>query len=172
MSRKLTGEERAIWDEVRRSIKPLDKRPPEKTESPPSAKRNLSAPTVAEPSAPARPRARKAPASIGRLEERTRRGLARGLAEVEARIDLHGMRQERAFSALMGFLRRAQIRGERLVLVITGKGLEGREGRGVLRQVVPEWLARSDLRELVVGFEDAARRSDTRRGRNSSRSAD
>jgi DNA-nicking Smr family endonuclease len=28
----------------------------------------------------------------------------------------------------------------------------------VLRRMVPEWLARPDLRDLVVGFEEAGRR--------------
>ena len=69
-------------------------------------------------SAPPRPGA-----ALAQLEDRTLRRLARGLSDVDARIDLHGMRQERAFSALVSFLRRAQARGARLVLVITGKGL-------------------------------------------------
>ena len=68
------------------------------------------------------------------------------------------MRQERAFAVLVSFLRHAQARGARIVLVITGKGREGEEGRGVLRQAVPGWLARPDLRDLVVGFEEAGRR--------------
>ena len=47
-----------------------------------------------------------------------------------------------------------------MVLVITGKGKpadEGRSGeRGVLRRMVPHWLAAPDLRTIVVGFEEAA----------------
>jgi DNA-nicking Smr family endonuclease len=82
---------------------------------------------------------------------------------VDGRIDLHGMRQDRAFSALLGFLRQSQARGFRTVLVITGKGKESLDfpagkGRGVLRQSVPAWLARPDLRDLVLGFEEAGRR--------------
>jgi DNA-nicking Smr family endonuclease len=95
---------------------------------------------------------------LARLEERTRRRLARGLAEVDARIDLHGMRQERAFTALMSFLKHAQLRGHRLVLVITGRGRASEDGRGVLRHAVPAWLARPEFRDLVMGFEEAGRR--------------
>jgi DNA-nicking Smr family endonuclease len=68
------------------------------------------------------------------------------------------MRQERAFHALGSFLRKAQSRGDRLVLVVTGKGRAGEAGRGVLRESVPAWLARPDLRQLVVGWEEAGRR--------------
>ena len=68
------------------------------------------------------------------------------------------MRQDRADAALTAFLRSAQARGNRIVLVVTGKGNADRDGRGVLRQVVPGWLARPDLREFVVGFQEAGRR--------------
>jgi DNA-nicking Smr family endonuclease len=97
-------------------------------------------------------------APLAPLEPRTRRRLARRLAEVDARLDLHGMRQERAYAALATFLRQAQLRGARIVLVVTGKGGADGEGRGVLRQVVPGWLSRPDFRPLVVGFEEAERR--------------
>ena len=68
------------------------------------------------------------------------------------------MRQERAFSALSAFLRSQQASGARIVLVVTGKGREGSEGRGVLRESVPHWLAGGKLRPFVVGFEEAHRR--------------
>ncbi len=92
------------------------------------------------------------------LEERARRRLGRGLTDVDARLDLHGMRQERAFVALIAFLRRSQARHQKLVLVITGKGREGEDGRGILRHSVPAWLARPEFRDLIIGFEEAGRR--------------
>jgi DNA-nicking Smr family endonuclease len=92
------------------------------------------------------------------LPDRTRRRLARGLVDVDARIDLHGMRQERAFAALLAFLQRSRARRHGLVLVITGKGRSGDDERGVLWRLVPAWLARPDFRELIVGFEEASRR--------------
>jgi DNA-nicking Smr family endonuclease len=95
---------------------------------------------------------------LAALEERTRRRLKRGLAEVDSRLDLHGVSQERAFALLSAHFRHAQLRGERIVLVITGRGRAGEEGRGVLRRVVPAWLERPEFRSLVVGFEEAGRR--------------
>ncbi|HEX2255090.1 MAG TPA: Smr/MutS family protein, partial [Afifellaceae bacterium] len=82
----------------------------------------------------------------------------RGAAEPEARLDLHGMRQASAFHALVAFLRQAQARGDRTVLVITGKGRAADEESGVLRRAVPMWLAEPQFRQLVVGYESAAQR--------------
>ena len=107
----------------------------------------------------AKPPAQRAAPALSPLEQRKLRRLGRGLADVEARIDLHGMRQERAFAKLIAFLRERQAHDARLVLVITGKGLDGGgDGRGVLKQAVPMWLGRPEFRDLVVGFSEAGRR--------------
>jgi DNA-nicking Smr family endonuclease len=77
------------------------------------------------------------------------------------------MRQDEAHSALRGFLSGSQARGLRWVLVITGKGRVLRdemwhdaalfgEERGVLKRLVPRWLAEADLRQLVVSYTTAA----------------
>jgi len=79
--------------------------------------------------------------------------VARGKEVIDARIDLHGLTQAQAHSALLQFLRNAQARDARLLLVITGKG-RGSEP-GVLRRQVPQWLGLPEFRPLVVGFEDA-----------------
>jgi DNA-nicking Smr family endonuclease len=68
------------------------------------------------------------------------------------------MRQSSAFHALAAFLRDAQARGARTVLIITGKGRNIDQDRGILRQSLPRWLAEPRFRDLVVGFEPAARR--------------
>jgi DNA-nicking Smr family endonuclease len=94
------------------------------------------------------------------LERKTRLALGRGTQRVEGVIDLHGMRQDEAHGALIGFLHASQARGRSVVLVVTGKGAQGQGGafeeRGVLRRVVPHWLRLADLRALVLGFEEAA----------------
>ena len=161
MIRRLTSEERELWEQLRRSVRPLrpeppppSQPPPEKAEAEVTAARTRKA--VQSPASP--PAVPPAAPQLAGLEPRTRRRLARGLTQVDARIDLHGMRQERAFNALISFLRHAQLRGSKLVLVITGKGREGHDSRGLLRHVVPAWLSRPDFRDLVVGFEEAGRR--------------
>ncbi len=161
MIRRLTVEERELWEKLRRSVRPLRPKPKPLLSRPQTADLQAAPPRAAgEPSKSlaARPPVKPAAPPLVRLEERTRRRLARGLTEIDGRIDLHGMRQERAYSALIGFLRHSQLRGSKLVLVITGKGRESDGGRGVLRHAVPAWLARPDFRDLVVGFEEAGRR--------------
>ena len=158
MTRGLTRDERQLWETLRRTVRALRPAPepalvPEQT---PQAATDKGPARPAPASSPA-PKPRAAP-PLAPLDERMRRRLARGVLEADARIDLHGMHQDRAFTALMSFLRRSQARGARLVLVITGKGRAPLEGVGVLRQSVPAWLARPEFRDLVAGFEEAGRR--------------
>ena len=83
--------------------------------------------------------------------------LSRGTKDIDARLDLHGMTQDRAHRTLFAFLQRASSNGLTFVLVITGKGrVTGAESeRGVLRRQVPQWLSLPEYRSLVVGFEEA-----------------
>lgn len=69
------------------------------------------------------------------------------------RLDLHGHTQDRAQAALQRFLLDAQARGERVVLVITGKGRDG--GGGVLKRRLPEWLGARQIRPIVAGRAEA-----------------
>jgi DNA-nicking Smr family endonuclease len=100
------------------------------------------------------------------LDRQTSRQLDKGQIEVEARLDLHGLRQRDAHAQLRRFLKTAQARGLRHVLVITGKGAEQaasesfykEDERGVLRNAVPHWLAEPDFAALVVSFSPAPRR--------------
>lgn len=100
------------------------------------------------------------------LDRREARALKKGRLAVEARLDLHGLHQRDAHGALRGFLRSAQGRGFRHVLVITGKGAVRSETRnfyteaprGVLRQQVPHWLSQADLADVVLSFSEAPRR--------------
>jgi DNA-nicking Smr family endonuclease len=86
-----------------------------------------------------------------------RQQLVRGRVAIEARIDLHGMTQTEAYGALRRFLHRSQANDAKFVLVITGKGAPNapRGERGVLRHQVPLWLALSEFRRYVLGFDVA-----------------
>lgn len=150
--RKLDAEDRALWDEVTRSLKPL---------------RERSAPSVAaskplRAASAAKPRSAASLPLPEALDRRQKKRLARGIASIDARLDLHGMTQARAHSSLLLFLRRAQAEGAKFVLVITGKGAyrgdapwqPGLEG-GILRRQVPSWLALPQFRAYVSAYEPA-----------------
>src|SRR3712207_5692715 len=71
------------------------------------------------------------------LDRRSWLRLRRGLYPIDARLDLHGLTQEQAHAWLSSFLATARARGNRCVLVITGRGQ--RHG-GTLRTMTPRWL--------------------------------
>ena len=83
------------------------------------------------------------------IEDKTVKNLTKGRVVIDSRIDLHGMTQDRARYALMDFLQMAQRSGDKIVLVITGKG---NDGLGVLRTNVPRWLGLPEFSGLVNGF--------------------
>ena len=159
----LTEADIALWRQVARSVKPLPGRAPIEPEPAPlpSAPATEMAVLVVTAVASGKAVPPAAP-PLAPIERRLRTQLRRGRQEIEASIDLHGMRQDEAHLALHGFLRREQLRGTRLALVVTGKGgpapaLYGGE-RGVLRRMVPHWLRLAELRPLVLGFEEAEQR--------------
>ena len=93
-----------------------------------------------------------------------RKKLGRGRIEIDGRIDLHGMTQHEARGALHGFIHARFARGDRTVLVITGKGLKSDNDyiaamteRGVLRTMLPIWLSEPSLSPLISGWSVAAR---------------
>jgi DNA-nicking Smr family endonuclease len=155
-----------LWARVARSAKPLREgkmaksgaaKPPAKPAAKDSGPAGKPAP---------KPTPKPAPAVRGEtLSRQTARRLERGHMAVEARFDLHGMRQTEAHAALRRFLKSAQNKGYRHVLVITGKGAESdarrsfyEEERGVLRSSVPHWLAAPDLAHVVLSYTEAPRR--------------
>jgi DNA-nicking Smr family endonuclease len=86
----------------------------------------------------------------------------RGKLEIDARIDLHGMRQIDAQAALVAIVARTRSQGGRCILVITGKGRPIDPGEdfitpqpGVIRRRFPEWLNGQGVREHVSGYASA-----------------
>ena len=111
---------------------------------------------------------RKTPPSPGvsGLDGRTDERLRRGLIEPDARLDLHGFTERDAHHALLVFLRTAQMRRHKLVLVVTGKGARvaadapfdmelNYRSRGILKAVVPRWLREPSFAGIVAGSRQA-----------------
>lgn len=160
-ARRLTHAEAELWTIVTASVRPFRVRPaPAVPPAPPEPAPKASAPVGSAPRLdrpPAAPSPQPKPPSPPRdLDRRERTKIKRGRLDVDAKLDLHGMRQDEAQRALTSFLRRAQADGAKVVIVVTGKGLT-REDAGVLRRVVPMWLRAPNLRDVVVGFGEAAR---------------
>ncbi|MCB1520136.1 MAG: Smr/MutS family protein [Hyphomicrobiaceae bacterium] len=113
---------------------------------------------------------RHVPPPLADFDRNAVRRIRSGRISIEARLDLHGMRQGEAYRELRSFLAGCHARGLRWVLVITGKGgpLRDRSGRddayadqygterGVLKRNVPRWLAEPELRAIVVSYTSAA----------------
>ncbi len=91
------------------------------------------------------------------IDRNTADRFRKGELPLDASIDLHGMNRERAYKALIGFVKAHYDAGSRFVLVITGKGSTsgGVEKAGVLRELLPQWLDDSRLAPLVLAFDGA-----------------
>ena len=76
------------------------------------------------------------------VDRTSARRMQRGQVSIEDRLDLHGLSQEQAQKEVKAFISGAAQKNFRHVLIITGKG---RDGHGILREKVPEWLKDSPL---------------------------
>ena len=88
----------------------------------------------------------------------------RGRIDIDGKIDLHGMTQAEARETLRRFIGARAARGDRTVLVITGKGVKtdndyiaAMTERGILRTMLPIWLSEPGLSHLISGWSVAAR---------------
>lgn len=164
--RPLRPEEARLWSVVASTVRARPGKaapmPPDVLDegAPPKERRGLKAkPSVAaaappQPAAAAKrsaPRPKPDPESI---EPNRKRRISRERDPIGARLDLHGMTQDQARATLHGFIERAHERGDRAVLIITGKGVQG---DGVLRRRTPEWLAEPPSRARVAGYSLAER---------------
>ena len=173
--RNLTREEIELWRQVTQTVAPItgrasEGRAPDVKPAPPPViaprKHPESLIGLRPPFLPGyTPPSQTPPAGLAPLsplERRLRQRLSRGRVEVDAVMDLHGLRQDQAHGVLRQFLFTAQARGAKLVIVITGKGgrspdlASWHSETGVLRRSVPQWLRAPELRGVVIGFEEAS----------------
>ena len=161
--RPLTHDERQLWQRLARTVRPLTPSTPgaemlgdQDTDKPTTASRRTAGPSMprdhgatgASPSPTARRKSPPPPVTQAG-DPRQQRHVARGRRQIDATLDLHGMTQDQAFSALTRFLAQARAMGYATLLVITGKGVrtDGDEGvdfgftasRGILRRRFLDW---------------------------------
>jgi DNA-nicking Smr family endonuclease len=177
--RTVTADEAELWERATRSLDRVKAKPrvtsaadaasgsPSRAAPPPArASETLAAAPAPMSRVPAVAKGAKASAvPLAEFERRKARQISSGRIEVDARIDLHGLRQRDAHARLRTFLLEAHADGLRTVLVITGKGgeehpdrlgdLAGERQRGVLRRNVPHWLEEPELRAIVLSVTQA-----------------
>ncbi len=183
----MSDDDSAVWEHTARSLVPFKKskprvhaaigdEPPDAMFAPKPSSHSrrhgaghpASSADIPKPARPElAPRAKAAP-ELQAFDTKRARRLKSGRADIEARLDLHGMKQIEAHAALRRFLLSCHGNGLRTVLVITGKGGSsgarredseswvGGHERGVLKRNVPRWLAEPELRRIVVSFTDSS----------------
>jgi DNA-nicking Smr family endonuclease len=138
------------------TAKKVPEKPGGKKTKPPGEEIPAAAPAERPRRASPLPPAAKAPAlNTAGFDRATATKLKKGKMPLEGRIDLHGMTQSQARSALHRFVAAAVKSGKRTVLVITGKGRLSAQG-GVLRRMLPLWLEDPALGKHVIALTPAA----------------
>lgn len=86
------------------------------------------------------------------IDKNLRQKMDSGKIPIDAKVDLHHMTQEQAHATLQSFINTAFMRQYRMLLVITGKG---KEGKGLLRMNVEAWLNEASVAPKIVRFSQA-----------------
>lgn len=96
--------------------------------------------------------------NFANIDANTAERFRKGEMPIEAELDLHGYNEERAFDAVVNFVKNSYLRKKRCIAIITGKGIHPSfqddifSTRGVLKDLVPQWLNNSDIRPLILSI--------------------
>jgi DNA-nicking Smr family endonuclease len=176
--RTIAPDEAELWSRLAGSVDKVKAKPRVTPHAgtgvvpPEPAVRPAREPTKAPPKTVAAPKPLPTPSSgrpapLAEFDRRAARQVGSGKVAIDARLDLHGARQRDARAQLHTFLSACQEQGFKTVLVITGKGDDepvhrdhlagalGQPQRGVLRRLVPQWLAEPELRSVVLSYTTA-----------------
>lgn len=175
MSRRksLSDDDKAVWRHVAKQVIPIAPRKlPEQVV--PLAKKPtkapMAAPTVIAPfeigqkslRTEASPSFRSAPAKTSpNMDKKNFQRLLRGRMDIDLTLDLHGLTAEQARQRLGVAIPRASAAGQRMVLVITGKGKRthmdefNRPRSGILRESLPDWLRGPALAPYILQVSQA-----------------
>lgn len=175
--RTLAPDEAALWQRVVASVTPIHARTAaRKPAELPPPEMPVPAPRAAPPAAVTVPPGklvpmRKKPAAItlamataeghasNTLDKSWDRRLSRGLVAPESTVDLHGHTLHSAYDRLDFGLAQAVARGDRVLLLITGKPprpeSERPHARGAIRAAVGDWLASSRHADRIAAVRQA-----------------
>ena len=150
----LTAEDRAIWQRVTRTVTPSRSRS-RKLNPDAAPKESITPKEIINRG----PFMRVTPAQNAHIQKANKpieptadKRVRRGRIQIDRRIDLHDMTRDQAQPALFNAVRAAYARGEKCMLVITGKGLRL---NGVLRQNFPIWINSDDIRPMIASYAGA-----------------
>ena len=174
MAQSGTSDDHDLWAEVTKTVTPADredviplaKQPRHPSEAKTTAKKTrqkkppvtsaqrpiASKSTLGTPVHPADLRSAEPYMRAG-IDNASARRLVKGVFEIDDQIDLHGQTEAQAHRQLQQFILRASSRHLRTLLIITGKGAQG---RGVLRRKVPEWLKDEPLKSHILAISQAS----------------
>ena len=97
------------------------------------------------------------PGTSCNIDANTMRRFKRGEFAIESILDLHGCHVDEAFDKVEAFIKQAYLRRKRCVQIVTGKGLHREDDvfaiRGVLKELVPQWLNNPQIRPLILTFD-------------------
>jgi DNA-nicking Smr family endonuclease len=157
-ARRLSEADQALWATYASQLAPLRGRVAKKPPIPaatgpaPASPAPPAAPTTTAVKSP-KPRTASAPLAVGTqpggIDKATWQRFRSGKLVTARTLDLHGMTAQRAFHALVAFLRSAHAEQVRCVEVVTGRG-SGETG-GVIRREFPHWLNLPEIRPLILG---------------------
>lgn len=83
------------------------------------------------------------------------RTLRRGDFPIQGRLDLHGLTQAAAKTAVDRFLTESRRAKRRCVLIVHGKGLNSQDQLPVLKEAVRTWLSQKHVGKMVLAFSTA-----------------
>lgn len=164
--RRLSPDEAALWAKVMATVRPIAPRPvrvPQLAPVPaPSPAPSVRKPAGRVPPLPAPPSPRAATRPMAQdatLDGGWDRRLGRGAVAPDATVDLHGHSLSSAHGLLDAALDRAIARGDRVVLLITGKPprpeSERPHARGAIRAAVHDWLHASRHADAIAAVRGA-----------------
>jgi DNA-nicking Smr family endonuclease len=167
----LSPQDKEVWEQVTRSVTPLEGRP----DAPALKPRRRIRDRLDDRPLPDEWHVGMSPAPRASVDRKTRRKISKGHQDVDRSADLHGLNQDQAFRQLKSIIEGAIRRGDKTLLVVTGKG--GRrfsqtgpdtpvayrtrdefdQFGGVLKRMVPIWLEGPELKPFVESYGEASK---------------
>ncbi len=86
------------------------------------------------------------------IDRNTLKRIKKGIYQIDDTLDLHGTKLIEAELSVKSFIKQAFMKQQRFLLIITGKGLEG---KGQIRKNISSWLNDLDFSKMILAFSSA-----------------